>query len=254
MPRTMKRETLLLLREMLDLRWEFLRRNPEYQSDHAAYRALAERHGSEEAQPVRQEAFRLMAKYRLGALPEPSEDADGIRLPILYPYGDRPEVSGFPALRVFDPDGREEGGQKPGGGKFRVAIEVDLRTPRGRLLPVLDAVLEDLLRRRMDRHPNFHPEQDAEPAEDLRIYEWYLEIWDRRRAGETAEQIARSVYPRAFAKPSRHFPPEAAVGRIEEGLREAERLIRESALGEESGIPSPDLPPPSPAGFPPSRE
>ena len=242
MSRTMKRETLLLLRELLDLRWEFLRRNEDYKADQAAYRSLVAHHGSEEAQPVRQEAFRLMAKYSLGALPDPSEDPDGIRLPIMYPYGDRPEISGFPALRLFDPDGTEEKGATHGSGKFRVSMEIDLRTPRNRLLPVLDAVLEDLLQRRIDRHPDFLPEQDAPPPDDLRIFEWYLEIWDRRRAGESPEQIARDLYPRAFAKPSRHFPPEAAVGRIEAGLREAEQLIRESPLAEGSGLPAPETP------------
>ncbi len=123
-----------------------------------------------------------------------------------------------------------------------MSMEIDLRTPRNRLLPVLDAVLEDLLQRRIDQHPDFLPEQDAPPPDDLRIFEWYLEIWDRRRAGESPEQIARDFYPRAFAKPSRHFPPEAAVGRIEAGLREAEQLIRESPLAEESGLPAPETP------------
>ncbi|MFQ5915785.1 MAG: hypothetical protein ACE5JS_21640 [Nitrospinota bacterium] len=241
-PHTMKRETLLLLRELLDLRWEFLRRNEEYKSDHAAYRALAEQHGSQEAQPVRQEAFRLMAKYRLGALPDPTEDADGIRLPIMYPYGDHPELSGFPSLRVFDPDASEEKAGAVRSGKFRVTIEVDLRTPRSHLLPVLDAVLEDLLQRRIERHPDFHPERDAEPPEDLRIFEWYLEIWDRHRAGESPEQIARGYYPRAFEKASRRFPPEAAIGRIEAGLLQADHLIRESIMGEESGLPAPPFP------------
>ncbi|MFQ5691638.1 MAG: transcriptional regulator domain-containing protein [Nitrospinota bacterium] len=251
MSRTMKKETLLLIRELLDLRWEFLRRNEEYRSDHSAYRALVARHGSEEAPPVRREAFRLMGKYRLGALPDPAEDADGIRLPIMYPFGDRPEVSGFPALRIFDPDGREEEGDRVGGGKFRVTIDVDLRTPRSHVIPVLDAILEDLQLRRMDRHPDFHPEQDAEPPEDLGIYEWYLQIWDRRRAGESAEEIARDLYPRAFEKPSRRFGGGTATERVEAGLREAERLIRESALVEEAGIPSP-APPPAPPSTPPS--
>jgi hypothetical protein len=243
----MKKETLLLLRELLDLRWEFLRRNEEYQADHAAYRALIQRHGSEEAQPARQEAFRLMAKYRLGALPDPSEDSDGIRLPIMYPFGDRPEVSGFPALRVFDPDGIGERTEESSAETaiFRVTLEVDLRTPRSHLLPALDAVLEDLLHRRADIHPDFHPEQDADPPDDLSIYEWYLNIWDRHQTGESAEAIARDLYPRAFAKPSRHFPPEAAIGRVEAGLREAERLISESAMVEGSGIHAPDLPPDS---------
>ncbi|MDP6087042.1 MAG: hypothetical protein QGG90_04155 [Nitrospinota bacterium] len=241
MSRSMNRETLLLLRELLDLRWEFLRRSEAYRADHAAYRALISRHGSEEAQPVRREAFRLMAKYLLGALPDPSETPDGIRLPIVYPFGDRPEISGFPGLKVLDPDGLEE--ESGDGGRFRVTIEVDLRTPRANLLPVLDAVLEDLTQRRIAQHPGFHPEQDAAPPEDLRIYEWYLEIWDKRRAGENPEQIARTCYPRAFAKPSRHFPPETAVARVEEGLREADRLIQESAMAEDSGLPAPDLPP-----------
>ena len=240
MSRSMKRESLLLLRELLDLRWEFLRRSEAYQADHAAYRALISRHGSEEAQPVRREAFRLMAKYLLGALPDPSETPDGIRLPIVYPFGDRPEVSGFPGLKVLDPDGLEGNGED--GGQFRVTIEVDLRTPRANLLPVLDAVLEDLTQRRIGRHPDFLPDQDAAPPEDLRIYEWYLEIWDKRQAGENTEQIARTSYPRAFAKPSRHFSTEMAVARVEAGLREADRLIQESTTAEDSGLPAPDFP------------
>ncbi len=242
MSRTMKRESLLLLRELLDLRWEFLRRNEVYQVDHAAYRKLISKHGSEEAQPVRREAFRLMAKYRLGALPDPSETPDGIRLPIMYPYGDQPEVSGFPALRVFDPDGEENRDDPDAGDKFRVTIEVDLRTPRANLLPILDAVLDELVLRRMDRHPDFHPEQGGEPPQDLGIYKWYLEIWDRHRAGESAEDIARAFYSRVFKKPSRHFPPETAVGRIETGLREASRLIDESATGDGSALPAGALP------------
>jgi hypothetical protein len=244
----MKRESLLLLRKLLDLRWEFLRRNEEYRTDHAAYRALAARHGSEEAQPVRQEAFRLMGKYYLGTLPAPSEDADGIRLPIMYPYGDRPEVSGFPALSVFDPDGEGEESWKPRSDKFRVTFEVDLRAPRNHLLPVLDAVLDELYQRRADRHSGYRPEQDAEPPEDLRIFEWYLEIWDRRQAGESFEQIAKTFYPRAFEKTSRHFPPEAAIGQIEEGFREAGRLIQESTMANQSGLPVP-----GPANPPSSR-
>lgn len=241
MSRTVKRESLLLLRELLDLRWEFLRRNEEYRADHSIYRELIAKHSSEEVQPVRQESFRLMAKYRLGALPDPSETPDGIRLPIMYPYGDQPEVSGFPGLRVFDPDGETNHSGFGGDDKFRVTIEVDLRTPRANLLPVLDLVLDELVQRRIAHHPYFHTEQDEEPSKDFGIYQWYLKIWDRHQAGESSEDIARALYPHVFEKPSRHFQPENAVDQIETGLREASRLIEESATGDGSNLPARDL-------------
>ena len=237
----MKRESLLLLRELLDLRWEFLRRNEEYRSDHATYRELIAKHHSEEAQPVRQESFRLMAKYRLGALPDPSETPDGIRLPIMYPYGDQPEVSGFPGLRVFDPDGETKHSDSNESDKFRVTIEVDLRTPRANLLPVLDLVLDELVQRRIDRHPYFNTEQNEESSKDFGVYQWYLKIWDRHQAGESSEDIARALYPHVFEKPSRHFLPENAVDQIEAGLREASQLITESATGDGSTLPARNL-------------
>lgn len=223
MPGTIKKELLLQLRELLDLRWEFLRRNEGYRRDHARYQELLEAHASPEAQPVREEAFHLMTKYRLGALPDPTQGAEGVPLPIMYPYSDRPEISGFPAFKVLE--GKE-------GSPFRVALEVDLRAPLGHLVPLLSLVLEDLLARKRERLPTLGEVPGEEEREDLKIFERYLEVWDRVRAGDGLEEIARGLYPKAFEKRRAHFTPEMAIARVKEDLREAERLIRESALQE----------------------
>ncbi len=220
MPRTIKKEFLLQLRELLDLRWEFLRRNEDYRQDYAHYHQLLETHGTSEAQPVRDETFRLMAKYRLGALPDPTQGAEGIHLPIMYPYSDHPEISGFPAFKI------SEGEENP----YRVTLEVDLRAPLSYLVPLLSLFLEDLLGRHREHQPTLAEAPGEEEHEELKIFERYLEVWDRAGAGDGPEEIARGLYPRAFEKRRAHFTPEMAVARVKEDLREAERLIRESLL------------------------
>jgi hypothetical protein len=220
MSRTIKKELLLQLRELLDLRWEFLRRNEGYRRDYAHYHQLLETHGTPEAQPVREEAFRLMAKYRLGALPDPTQGAEGIHLPIMYPYSDRPEISGFPAFKI------SEGQKDP----YRVTLEVDLRAPLSYLVTLLSLFLEDLLGRHREHQATLAEAPGEKEQGELKIFERYLDIWDRTSAGEGPEKIARGLYPRAFEKRRVHFTPEMAVARVTEDLREAERLIQESGL------------------------
>lgn len=187
-------------------KWEFLRRNSEYQRDYKEFLVVCQQQGWDpKDELIRCEAFekepdkQIRIKYGIALLEDPNKHISlakiednpfwrliedrGLKRPTwpsiqnpLYPKGE-------PVIRTY-------------GGSFEDKVQaplnliIDLTYPKSEILARVKKLVDDAIKERRKLGLPVHSSR-----KQFKLYGVYLKIWDLKKQGLTYKEIAAKIYP-----------------------------------------------------------
>jgi hypothetical protein len=221
----MIRAGVLTKREMLCLRyrWEFLRRNKEYQSDYdyiTTKLKVTDLFKKEPTDPVAQKVIEVLLKWDLlapippylsfSALLKSDEKLKSVYIESLAVGEFAIDCSESPDL--LSPEDLYVKGSM-------VEMSVDMKFPKEKILDEFN-LLVDIWQKQLKRMLKKIPKA-KKPAKRLQIaqYERYLKIYDRHRKGMTFEKLAKQFYPAYIELPGKDYAKRKVLRDINNCLR-----------------------------------